>query len=481
MNVDIVFITLPILAVYPQTNVACLQANIMKHGFTSKILDWNLKFYKKSKFSFSEYAEGSSDWLHYFNTVDNNFSFMNKEGVDIIDNNINDWFKEIEFYNPKFIGISLNSHLYHDTMYRLIKKIRLHFHDKKIIIGGSNPLNNIYLEKKCVDYYVKGEGEDAILQILKNKNWKNSNITFRIEDLDNYPDPDYTNINIKNYPGNTLGIYSSRGCVRRCNFCFGSIKQIRYRDPEHIANEILDLYKKYGISRFIFNDSITNSNRRQLIKICKRIIYYKKMKKLPNRISFVSHFCVFPEKNNDNILYKLLYRAGFRTLIVGIESGSEKIRKDMNKKINTKDILSMFKYCSNNKIKVFPTFIIGYYTETEEEFNETLNLIEQMSKVIKKEYLYLYIGETFFIDSNNLSYWYSKGIKDDGIESWYYKENSYPVRFDRWLRIHEFCLEIDVNTTGHSAEVLYNKLLLYKNNYDIQPLINRFNKIRKRR
>jgi anaerobic magnesium-protoporphyrin IX monomethyl ester cyclase len=68
----------------------------------------------------------------------------------------------------------------------------------------------------------------------------------------------------------------------------------------------------------------------------------------------------------------LMYKAGCRMIHMGIESGSEKTRKVMNKFCSLGEITEKVKLIKKNGIKVGAWFMIGFPEETKEEMNKTI-------------------------------------------------------------------------------------------------------------
>lgn len=72
---------------------------------------------------------------------------------------------------------------------------------------------------------------------------------------------------------------------------------------------------------------------------------------------------------------------GLRSVFIGIESGSEKMQKSMNKNLKIDDVLRVVGAFCKNKIKVRASFIYALPEETEEDLEQTLRLAYKLSKM----------------------------------------------------------------------------------------------------
>ena len=253
----------------------------------------------------------------------------------------------------------------------------------KIVFGGIGATSlweHFLTHFPEIDFVITGEGEYAFLDLIKwiekggNDGLNNvKGIAFRkngkivkIEDTELIPHLDRLPIPAKYFEYQLLS--SSRGCPWRCTFCgspkFWS-KKIRFRSPENFVKELEMLYKK-GITFFYFSDDTFTIDKDRVIEICKRILE-KKIEISWYAISRVDYV-------DDEILY-WMRRAGCTQISYGIESGSEKIRKLLNKKINTAQIKKAFALTRKYGILPRAYFIYGSPGETWETIQETLDLI----------------------------------------------------------------------------------------------------------
>ena len=116
----------------------------------------------------------------------------------------------------------------------------------------------------------------------------------------------------------------------------------------------------------MFMDNCFTSHKENLMKICEGII----KEKMVIEWDFVSY-----EKldNLTDSTLSLMYQSGCRLIHMGIESGSEKTRKVMNKSCSLKEVTDKIKVIQDNWINVGAWFMIGFPEETKKEIRETTN------------------------------------------------------------------------------------------------------------
>ena len=82
-----------------------------------------------------------------------------------------------------------------------------------------------------------------------------------------------------------------------------------------------------------------------------------------------------------------MFKAGCHHLTFGFESGSPRINKEMKKGYKFREYdneyaAEVFKNCMNNGIQTVLFLIIGYPTETKEDFEETMKFLKKYRKWI---------------------------------------------------------------------------------------------------
>jgi len=384
----IALVNLPPWAVKaPPVNLGYLTAYLREHGHKVFPFDFNIETYVKSELHRKYLWERDLDG----NWIKNNSSF--------IFNEIELWVKRVLKSKAQIIGISV----YYDSRHiciefaKTIKKM-----DPNIIIVFGGPqcsrgfLSKEILNEKSIDIFVTGEGEETLLDIV-NIYEKENRLTYckgtiirknnklidcgdrnLIKDIDELPFPDYSNLPLKCYVRpKEISILTSRGCFAKCVFCQDFLNAGRYRSrsAENIFKEMCLRYDS-GYNYFFFNDLVSNGNIEQLHKLCDLII----KSQLYKNIDISSQMRCRKEMTPK--LYKKLSKAGWRTILYGVESGSQNILDKMRKGYKVKVIDRNLRDTYKAGIRAEINLIVGFPGETEETFKETLNLLKRNHKYI---------------------------------------------------------------------------------------------------
>jgi anaerobic magnesium-protoporphyrin IX monomethyl ester cyclase len=295
------------------------------------------------------------------------------------------------------IGITATTLLYNSA--KTLLGIARETHPKAVtIIGGSHATfwdTNALQETPALDIVVRREGETTFLEILQHlQTGKPLNdvlgITFRakdgtfirtedrpfLTDLDSLPFPAYHLLPLESFHrmGKTIfPLTTSRGCVQWCDFCstvrmFG--RGYRTRSPKNVVDEIEMLHNKYGESQFTFYDDAFTVNRANVMTMCSE---------LKARNLHVQWDCETRVDYVDQELLQTMKDAGCLAVWYGVESGSEKILGQMNKKTKKDQIRAAFKMTQKTGMMVIASAIIGFPGETEETAWETINFIKELN------------------------------------------------------------------------------------------------------
>jgi len=227
------------------------------------------------------------------------------------------------------------------------------------VIGGHGPAPEpeYFFKKTKADAIVIGEGEETILELLDAIANKQSlsnilGIAYRkddeifvnqrrplIRDLGTIPLPAYDLFPMEYYrllrmphANNSdfvMPMLSGRGCLFKCNFCYRMDEGFRARGTEEIIDEIQFLKNIYQVNYIAFMDELLMSSVDRVEELCNAFIKAKLNIKWDcnGRLNFA--------KLN---LLKLMKKAGCVFINYGIEAYDDKILKNMNKCLTTKQI-----------------------------------------------------------------------------------------------------------------------------------------------
>lgn len=296
--------------------------------------------------------------------------------------------------NPAIIGMPLFSWKM-KRVYEISKLIREMKRDVKILLGGPHATampETVLKEFDTVDYVLTGEADDTVVDlynyldsktnikmidglyyrfnenIVRNQPWEAK------KDINDFPIPDRSIIDEyykdgiyfrAEHPGITDIMVTSRGCPFNCYFCFQMKRGYRIRKIDNILAEIKYLRSR-GVTSIHFEDDIFTINRKFCFELFSKIMNENlNIKfKVRSRVDTI-----------DQELMNLLKKAGVETIVFGVESGSNKILKLMNKKNTVEQNKNAIRLAKKTGFNVYADFFIGYPGETPQTVEETTKFL----------------------------------------------------------------------------------------------------------
>jgi len=308
--------------------------------------------------------------------------------------------------DPDIIGVSFNT-LIRFSAFELARLIKKHFPKVPLVVGGPHPtltaqdtLENI----PEIDIIVRGEGEPSLLNLVRAIEKKEDltsvkGISFRdegggivhnqpelpIQDLDNLPLPARDLLPMEKYEQKTTlskkrctNIMSSRGCPYYCVFCSVSEQwghKIRHRSAKNVVDEIEHLLKNYPFLEGIrFFDDVFTMDKERVLKICQEIV---------ERNLNISWECEARANTIDAEMVQAMKGAGCEFVDMGVESGSDRVLKNIKKNITIKQVISAAKTIKEAGIGLKVFVMHSLPGETYEDIRKTIFL---------SRYLYYKIG-----------------------------------------------------------------------------------------
>jgi len=279
--------------------------------------------------------------------------------------------------------------------------------DVPIVLGGPHPTVVPFesLKDRNVDYVIRGEGEITILELIdvmggKKKPEDVLGLAFKkkgikgnkdkiiinenrplIKNLDEIPMPARHLLPMKLYKYSegraknkkALSMISSRGCVHNCSFCSNNemFRRIfRAHSPERVVEEMEVLIKKYKAKEIGFWDDNIMFIKKRVIEICNLI------KERDIEIDWHAEGRVDAA---DFEVLKKMKESGCYLLAYGVESGSERILKDIGKNVTKNKIRNAFAMSKKVGLMTRGYFILGFIGETLKEMNQTIGFAKELN------------------------------------------------------------------------------------------------------
>lgn len=326
---------------------------------------------------------------------------LKKNGYDIELININETeiaktAEQIILEDPLYVGLSVMTGVQTAHSAQLSKLIKEKSNQQiKIVWGGIHPS---LLPKQClcedyIDYVVISEGEISALELTRALEQgiepqnvlgigyqQNGQIKINperpfIANLDNYQ-LDFTLLDLEQFIFPLAGMKrviaykASRGCPFNCAFCYNLIfnhRRWRAWSVETVIKDIEYFKSQYQIDGVKFYDDNFFVNSDRALKILKKI-------------SIPAHIEIRIDSITEKLAQQLANNRVF-DMLIGVESGSNRLLELIDKKFTVDKTLEAVKILAKYQLPATYSAILGLPTETKEEFNSTIDLMYQIYKI----------------------------------------------------------------------------------------------------
>jgi hypothetical protein len=324
------------------------------------------------------------------------------------------WAEQVLAEKPDAVFFSTYASNVFISLY-LAKQIRKLREDLPVIFGGPGvslpEMQEFILSLGLVDAVVVGEGELTVRELCSDlkKNLQagvpglairsNGSVSFEpralAKDLDSLPSSSFEGfplpgLGYEAYKSNRpnryltpffegLPVASTRGCVNRCAYCSETAYWARFRQRkvDTLIEQIRGLHERFGETHFLFSESAFNGNPGWVKKFC------EKANSLPFQPVFSS--LLIADRSIDEALASMMYQAGFRYGVLGVETFSRAIRERMNKSAVEEEIFSSILALTRAGIHVKANLLVGFPGESDEEFETSLRQIERWAGLSRED------------------------------------------------------------------------------------------------
>ncbi len=233
------------------------------------------------------------------------------------------------------------------------------------------------------DVIVAGDGEEAIFIACEDNpphiidaDGRKSGLFLTNATLEALPFPARHLVDVASYKYTidgvpALSVIAQLGCPFNCGFCAGRhspmLRHTRTRSSDSVVAEIVEVYKTYGHKGFMFYDDELNVNPK-IVELMDKIHHAQLQLGTEWRLRGFLKAELFTEAQA-----KAMYRAGFRWILVGFESGSPQILENIQKRATREDNTRCIQLARENGLKVKALMSIGHPGESSATTQETLD------------------------------------------------------------------------------------------------------------
>ena len=277
--------------------------------------------------------------------------------------------------------------------------------DALLICGGIHTMaaGDQVLQSGHFDYIIRGEAEEAFAELVEKSATGQSvlevrNLGYLQDDKVQLnplrPLPDVTTLPFKDYDifefqniidakNGWVGLIASRGCPFSCTYCFNhqlvshyrkdlncsfkGLNYIRHFPVDQMMKEIEFLQNRYqNISMFILDDDLFTFYREYVEQFCKA---YSEISSLPFVVN--AHVGFFEKQRA-----RYLAEAGCKIVKFGVESGSERIRRQiLQRRMKNDSIVKALDTAHQAGLHTSVFLMIGLPDETRDDLMQTINLM----------------------------------------------------------------------------------------------------------
>ena len=306
----------------------------------------------------------------------------------------------IEEFEPRLICFTA---VYSQYVFieRIARFIKSHWPEKYLIIGGVHAtLQSDDVISGPFDAVCIGEGEYPTLELclqlecgdvphgitnlwLKSPDGnieRNKSREFLQElDLLSFPDRDMWRPWLKEQVDDELSVLLGRGCPYDCTYCSNHAlrkvahgKYVRMRSSENVIQEVALLHDHFPHHKMYFEIETIATNKTWLLEFCNQLASFNAT--IRYAVSFGCNFRI-SSHSIDEDLFIALKKANFSKINIGLESGSERIRREVLKRnYSNDDFLNVVSLARKHGLKVYVFNMIGLPGESLNEHKETILL-----------------------------------------------------------------------------------------------------------
>ena len=326
--------------------------------------------------------------------------FLEKEGfeVQVIDARVNsEWRKILQraLADALCLGVtSMTGPDYKDVVEatRIAKAVNPRL---PVIWGGPQATDQTRLvaDIDSVDAVVKGQGEIVLPEFvnriaigrpyddIKGVIYKHAGKVYENKPADPIPfEYDILEgwhlLDIEKYrsSNNIISIFTARGCPFSCTFCTTGAKTYSERTFEQVQRQVLHVVRDLKFANIFIQDGTYFFNKARVLKIAQWFIDAGLNIKWKAKARADTLFIYTGDQ------MRLLKKSGLVSIFFGMESGSDKVLKNMRKNIKSQDAEKSAGICRANGIEFYASYMFATPYETVEDLKCTIKSIKRVKQ-----------------------------------------------------------------------------------------------------
>lgn len=302
--------------------------------------------------------------------------------------------ERVRAFRPEVVGLTCST-FNRGFVKEVIALLRSMGLDLTIVVGGVHAsfCYQQMISRYDADVVVIGEGEITMAELCRALEQRLhlgavAGIAYRqqdavvlnpprqtVSDLDSLPVPDYSYARAFIESCGMAFMITSRGCPVRCTFCSTSSfwgQQVRMNSVQRVVDEMELLVSQFQVKRIFFHDDTFNLGIARVKAICSEI------RKRGLEVEWACSCRVSPVSQE---MIEAMVEAGCRHICWGVESGSQQMLEQMDKKISLAQIANAFELSSkfSDRMSTGAFTMVGNPGESEATIRQTVEFLNSVA------------------------------------------------------------------------------------------------------
>lgn len=277
---------------------------------------------------------------------------------------------------------------------RVAERLKRAAPSRPIVLGGPHATivgERILAEFDCIDVVVRYEAEPTIVALVEALAAREvpadiPGLLYReggavratpplstLPEMDELPPPALHLYPLGSLPLPELSIEAGRGCPFSCTFCSTATffrRRYRMKSSARMVDEMEEARARWGISTFSLNHDLFGLVKKNLLEFC-RLVEGRGFR----------WNCSMRTDTLDESLIDDLARAGCTHIFFGIESGSPRLQRVMEKRLDVAASRSVVAKVVRAGMTCTTSFIVGFPDEAEADQDLTLDLLGDLLRI----------------------------------------------------------------------------------------------------
>lgn len=369
---------------------AVLAAAVRNRGHEFQYWDINLELFHMCHQLQDRYVE-ACEWLQDITSFQ-----QDRDSIKIWQDQVVDRFAALDV-----LLVNVFSALSQGAALRFIRRARQQFPNLKILVGGIGSQKQFFgsingYNRSWLDQQFGQFGDGIFGQVLLDNGWIHGwqntlGTDILTQHLSLLParntvqSVDYSDYQLDSYhwraEDRAIPMLGSHGCVRQCSFCdvIKHFPKYSFVEADQLSRDIVAAYQQTGIARVQFMDSLVNGSVRNFRDLLKNLAHAKQQGWLPSNFSWSGTYICRPPSRQLEEVHALLGASGADIMVIGVETGSDRIRFEMDKKFTNQDLLWELEHLHAGGVRAWLLFFAAWPTETLDDFQQTIDLFANLA------------------------------------------------------------------------------------------------------